>query len=95
MERLDELRERILSLLVSGGIPSRNTVLLIDTWERNLLRRMADALERAITAFESGATPDIAAEELRSALRAAGELQGIDVSESILAQIFSRFCVGK
>ena len=92
---LDELRDRILSLLVSGGIPSRNTVLLLDTWERDLLRRIADALGRALAALESGSTPDIAAEELRDALRAAGELQGIDVSESILAQIFSRFCVGK
>jgi tRNA modification GTPase len=89
------LRERILSLLVSGGIPSRNTVLLLDTWERDLLRRMSEALGRALAALESGSTPDIAAEELRAALHAAGELQGIDLSESILEQIFSRFCVGK
>ena len=92
---LDEVRDRILSLLVSGGIPSRNTVLLLDTWERDLLRRIAEALGRAVATFESGATPDVASEELRDALRAAGELQGIDVSESILTQIFSRFCVGK
>jgi tRNA modification GTPase len=92
---LVELRERILGLLVSGGVPSRNTVLLLDTWERDLLRRLAEALDRAIAAFESGVTADIAAEELRAALHAAGELQGVDLSESILEQIFSRFCVGK
>jgi len=34
-------------------------------------------------------------EELRAAYRTAGELQGIDISESILDAIFSRFCVGK
>jgi tRNA modification GTPase len=90
-----ELREKILGLLVSGGVPSRNTVLLLDTWERDLLRRLAEALDRATAAFESGATADIAAEELRAALHAAGELQGVDLSESILEQIFSRFCVGK
>jgi tRNA modification GTPase len=90
-----ELRERILGLLVSGGVPSRNTVLLLDTWERDLLRRLAEALDRAAAAFESGVTADIAAEELRAALHAAGELQGVDLSESILDQIFSRFCVGK
>jgi len=90
-----ELREKILGLLVSGGVPSRNTVLLLDTWERDLLRRLAEALDRAAAAFESGATADIAAEELRAALHAAGELQGVDLSESILEQIFSRFCVGK
>jgi tRNA modification GTPase len=92
---VEDLRDRILDLVVLGGIPSRNTVLLLDTWERDLLRRACAALERALDAFESGATPDIAAEELRSALRAAGELQGIDLPESILEQIFSRFCVGK
>jgi tRNA modification GTPase len=90
-----ELREKILGLLVSGGVPSRNTVLLLDTWERDLLRRLAEALDRAVAAFESGVTVDIAAEELRAALHAAGELQGVDLSESILEQIFSRFCVGK
>jgi tRNA modification GTPase len=92
---LAELQEKILGLLVSGGVPSRNTVLLLDTWERDLLRRLAEALDRAVAAFESGATADIAAEELRAALHAAGELQGVDLSESILEQIFSRFCVGK
>ena len=90
-----ELRDRILGLLVSGGVPSRNTVLLLDTWERDLLRRLAEDLDRAAAAFESGVTADIAAEELRAALHAAGELQGVDLSESILEQIFSRFCVGK
>jgi tRNA modification GTPase len=56
---------------------------------------MSEALGRALAALESGSTPDIGAEELRAALHAAGELQGIDLSESILEQIFSRFCVGK
>jgi tRNA modification GTPase len=92
---LDVLRDTILSRLVSGGIPTRNTVLLLDTWERDLLRRMADGLGRALAALESGATPDIVAEELRSVLQVAGELQGIDLPESILTQVFSRFCVGK
>jgi tRNA U34 5-carboxymethylaminomethyl modifying GTPase MnmE/TrmE len=34
-------------------------------------------------------------EELRSAYRTAGELQGIDVAESVLDAVFARFCVGK
>jgi tRNA modification GTPase len=92
---LDSLRDRILSLVVSGGVPSRNTVLLLDTWERDLVRRASDALGRALASIQSGMTPDIAAEELRAALQATGELQGVDISESILDQIFSRFCVGK
>lgn len=92
---LAALREGLLSLLVSGGAPARNAVLLLDTWERDLLRRLAEALGRARTTLASRETPDMVAEDLRAALRIAGELQGIDLSESILDQVFSRFCVGK
>ncbi len=92
---IDGLREQILSLLVAGAVPSRNTVLLLDAWETDRLRRVSAALRRAAASLDAGATPDIAAEEVRVALAAAGELQGVDLSESILDQIFSRFCVGK
>ncbi|MEW5826625.1 MAG: tRNA uridine-5-carboxymethylaminomethyl(34) synthesis GTPase MnmE [Candidatus Bipolaricaulota bacterium] len=92
---LDALRERLASGQASGGFTSRNAVLLLDTWERDLLRRTAESLGRALGALDEGATPDVVAEELRAAHRATGELQGIDLSESILERIFSRFCVGK
>jgi tRNA modification GTPase len=92
---IERLRARLLDLLLEGEIPARNTVLLLDSWERDLLRRVGDAVSAARGAIEADASPDMVAEELRSAYRVAGELQGIDVSESILDAIFSRFCVGK
>ncbi|MCX6093721.1 MAG: tRNA uridine-5-carboxymethylaminomethyl(34) synthesis GTPase MnmE [Candidatus Bipolaricaulota bacterium] len=85
----------LVELLLGGEIPSRNTILLLDTWERDLLRRLRDGVARSIAAMREGLTPDMVAEELRSAYVASGDLQGIDVSESILDAIFSRFCVGK
>lgn len=92
---IDRLRSTILDLLIGGEIPARNTILLLDTWERDLLRRLNDAVSRGIRAIEGGGSPDMVAEELREAYRASGELQGIDLSEAILDRIFSRFCVGK
>ena len=92
---LEGLRGAILDLFLAGGVPSRGSILLLDTWERDLLRRVQGFLGGAERALASGATPDIVSEELRHAYRTAGELQGIDVSESILDVVFSRFCVGK
>ncbi len=92
---IEDLREAILRLLVGGKLPTRNSVLLLDTWERDLIRRAGEALRRAAGTARAGHTPDMIAEDLRTAYRTAGELQGIDVSESILDAVFSRFCVGK
>jgi tRNA modification GTPase len=92
---LDALRETLLDLLLAGRLPARNSVLLLDQWERNLLRRLSDGLGEATDALAAGHSADIVSEELRAAYGTAGELQGIDVAESILDAVFARFCVGK
>ena len=94
-EGMDVLRQEILSSFVSGDLPTRNSVLLLDTWERDLLRRVGDQLESACQAVTLHDQADMVAEELRLAYQTAAELQGIDISESILDAVFSKFCVGK
>ena len=89
------LREKILEIFVSGNLPTRNSVLLLDTWERDLLRRTGDQLSRATQAAREHGQADMVAEELRLAYQTASELQGIDISESILDAVFAKFCVGK
>jgi tRNA modification GTPase len=89
------LTKGILDSLVGGDLPTRNTVLLLDTWERDLLRRVDTSLTQAGDAVSGGLSPDMIGEELRDAYTITGELQGIDVSEEVLDQLFRRFCVGK
>ena len=92
---IERLTKRILDSLVGGDLPTRNTVLLLDTWERDLLRRVDTSLTQAGDAVRGGLSPDMIGEELRDAYTITGELQGIDVSEEVLDQLFRRFCVGK
>ena len=92
---IEALRQEILKTLVAGNLPTRNSVLLLDTWERDLLRRVGEQLARAFQTAREQGQPDMVAEELRLAYQMASELQGIDISESILDAVFAKFCVGK
>ena len=89
------MTQEILTLILDGTVQSWGAILLLDTWERDLLRRAKDRLDRAIEVVRSRHSVDMIAEELRRAYVVTGELQGIDVSEDVLDRIFARFCVGK
>ena len=92
---VEALRQEILQTLVAGNLPTRNSVLLLDTWERDLLRRVGEQMAKAFQTAREQGQPDMVAEELRLAYQTASELQGIDISESILDAVFAKFCVGK
>ena len=94
-EGIEQLERGIIDRLMGGQIEGRNSALLLDAWERDLLRRLHQGLIRVTEAIGSGASSDIIAEELRAAHAISGELQGIDADEEVLDQLFSKFCVGK
>ena len=65
-------------------------------------RRHVDALERALAALDRArcrltvdSAGELAAEELRDAQGALGEITGEFATEDLLARIFSSFCIGK
>jgi len=67
------------------------------TQERHieLALRAAGSLKLAAEAMESGAPLDIAAVDLWDAIRYLGEITGEDATETLIGEIFARFCVGK
>ena len=66
------------------------------TSERHLhaVKTAIEAVESAITNFYVVPT-DCTSVDVKTAYRALAELTGEDVDESIVNEIFSRFCVGK
>ena len=63
--------------------------------------RHVEALRRANTHLDQARVhlarpePELAAEELRAAQQALGEVVGDLTSDELLGEIFSRFCIGK
>ena len=59
------------------------------------LERVADHLRAADTALRLDHAGELAAEELRQAQRALGEITGDYTTDDLLGAIFSTFCIGK
>jgi tRNA modification GTPase len=59
------------------------------------LARARAELRDAVAGLEQGMPIDLAAVHLTVAVQALGEITGESVGEDLLAEIFSRFCIGK
>ena len=59
------------------------------------LREVIARLGKAIEGLELGFTPDLASLDITEAAGAVGEVTGQTVTDQMIDQIFSRFCVGK
>lgn len=59
------------------------------------LRDGAEALRRAREGMESGLSADFIAQDIREALHHLGTVTGAVTTDTLLHQIFARFCIGK
>jgi tRNA modification GTPase len=88
---LDSLRRRVAEALWAGA--AQGTRAALDR-HAELLRRVCDALERAVTAAQHS-TLEVVSGEVGLALSALAELTGEDASAALLDAVFRRFCIGK
>jgi tRNA modification GTPase len=92
--------EQISSLeKIIGEICGENEIdlgseIIINARQFSALNKAHNAIDNAITALD-GFTQDIAGFDIEEAISALRELEGRKVSEAIVDEIFSKFCVGK
>jgi tRNA modification GTPase len=91
---LDRLHARLRAIWAQGGSENAEGAFTARARQVEALRRAGDELEMARTAL-AGETLDLAAESLRAAHDALGEITGRVVPDDLLGHIFSTFCIGK
>ena len=91
-EGKDALEQAVGALY--GGLEPDMDAVITSARQASALRRASAALGEAKEALCGGAQ-DAAGTELDAAIAALGETDGRSVSEAVVAEIFSRFCVGK
>lgn len=91
----DKLSERIKEMYNLAEIGSPDEVTLTNERHLSAVIRAKDAVERAVSALEGGMAQDFAALDINDAIAALGEIDGRNVSEDIVSEVFRGFCVGK
>jgi tRNA modification GTPase len=92
-EGIELLRERLRSFAGYGA--GEGGSLAARRRHLEALDRATAATSRAVALSRSGHAPELAAEELRLAQDALGEITGRVTTEDLLGRIFSDFCIGK
>lgn len=90
-----DVLERELYELVASRSELAGEPALVTTRQLDALRRALDGVLSAGTGLAAGVPLDLLAVDVRTALYAVGEITGEQVSEAVLDEIFSRFCIGK
>ncbi len=91
---IESLEQAILNQ-VQAGIQAADLDLAINTRQAAALTRTQSALEQVQVTIANQLPLDFWTIDLRSAIQALGEITGEEITESVLDQIFSRFCIGK
>ncbi|NEQ51571.1 MAG: tRNA uridine-5-carboxymethylaminomethyl(34) synthesis GTPase MnmE [Leptolyngbya sp. SIO3F4] len=92
---IDALENAILCTIHAGKVSAANTDLAINQRQAAALTRAEKSLKQVQATILATMPLDFWTIDLRDAIRALGEVTGEEITESMLDEIFSRFCIGK
>ncbi|WP_434687991.1 tRNA uridine-5-carboxymethylaminomethyl(34) synthesis GTPase MnmE [Pseudanabaena minima] len=92
---IEELEAAILRCIHQDAIAAANIDVAINQRQKACLLRVVQSLDHVQIAIADQLPLDFWTIDLRDAISAIGEITGEEVTESVLDQIFSRFCIGK
>lgn len=87
--------EQLYNAIAEKVIPEGNDVLVTNARHKHNLDQCLKSLDNAKVAIEEGIPVDCVSIDLRNAADALGAITGESVNESVVQEIFSRFCIGK
>ncbi len=93
-EGIAELADRIYDELM-GEEFSSDSVLITNGRHKEALAFADSEIGKALTELESGAPVDLCSIYLESAVSHLGEITGMTVSDEVIGEVFSKFCIGK
>ena len=92
---IDQLEQTILKTIHAEQLTASDVEVTINQRQAAALTSARTALEQVRTTISNQLPLDFWTIDLRMAIRALGEVTGEELTESMLDEIFSRFCIGK
>ena len=90
-----ELVDRIKNLFFDGKLQNADTLMITNLRQKNLLTRAGSALSRVLESLDNGLPEDFYTIDLMDAYSALSILIGEEVTDDLVDEVFSKFCMGK
>ena len=91
---IEDLEKAILNAVRSGNLAAADTDIAINQRQAAALVRAEEAIAQVQLTIQNELPLDFWTIDLRTAIQALGEVTGEEITESMLDEIFSRFCIG-
>jgi tRNA modification GTPase len=92
---IEELEEKLARAAIEGLVIPENGVVINNMRQANQLNRAKQGLEQVLLGLKEKRAYDFLTIDLKDALDSLGEITGDSISDEIVNDIFSRFCIGK
>lgn len=92
---IQELGDVLVDMFVSGEVSVNNEILLTNVRHKSLIDRAVLSIDKAMAAQKEMMPVDLLAIDIKDAADYLGQITGESVSEDVMHEIFSRFCLGK
>ena len=94
-EGMDALAAKVEALFTDGDLDVGRDAVLANARQYSSALSALEAIRRAISAMREGLPVELCCTDAELAMSALSELDGRAISEDIVSEIFSHFCVGK
>ena len=94
-EGVASLAEKVEKLFDCGDVDLRTDAIVSGARQHASILRALDHLREACGALSTGMTVDLCGTDIECAMSALAEIDGREVTEDIVSDIFAHFCVGK
>jgi len=95
IQGIDDIYEKIVKLYDLNKINIEGENIVTNSRHQYLINQSLNSLEKALETVNSGLPLDIIAIDVRDILMNLGKITGKNVSEDVINEIFSKFCLGK
>jgi tRNA modification GTPase len=92
---IEELEEKLARSATEGLVIPENGVVINNIRQANRLNRAKQGLEHLLAGLKDKISYDFLTIDLKDVLDSLGEITGDSISDEIVNDIFSRFCIGK
>lgn len=93
-ENIEALKDKLLEMIEADTFKSTNTIVTNIRHYDSLLQTR-NTLQDVLSGIDNGVTNDFLALDIRNSLYHLGEITGEITTDDLLANIFSKFCIGK